>query len=102
MQTHPECPEKSARFPHHHAAAAVSCFQKPLPPNPEPCAAECLPFHDYKPLPLNPEPCAAECLPFHDYDGHRHRGLFSLPKVIRKALAEETKVMTKDTPVFLT
>jgi len=43
-----------------------------------------------------------ECLPLHDYDGHRHRGLFSLPKVIRKALAEETKVMTKDTPVFLT
>ena len=43
-----------------------------------------------------------ECLPFHDYDGHRHRGLFVLPKVIRKAIADETKVMTKDTPVFLT
>lgn len=40
--------------------------------------------------------------PLHDYDGVRHRSLFGLPKVIRQALKDEIRVMTEDSPVFLT
>jgi hypothetical protein len=40
--------------------------------------------------------------PLHNYDGVTHRGLFCLPKVVREAMAKETRVMTKDNPVFLT
>jgi spermidine synthase len=38
----------------------------------------------------------------HNYDGETHRGLFCLPKVVRQGLAKETRIMTKDNPVFLT
>jgi spermidine synthase len=35
------------------------------------------------------------------YDGVAHRGIFSLGKHVRKALAEETRIITKDDPVFV-
>jgi len=38
---------------------------------------------------------------FRHYDGESPSHMFSLPKHIRNALANETKVMTKDTPVFM-
>ena len=38
----------------------------------------------------------------HNYDGITHRGMFCLPKVVRSAMAKETRVMTKANPVFLT
>jgi len=31
------------------------------------------------------------------YDGHIHAGMFQLPKIIRKALAEETRIITEET-----
>ena len=43
---------------------------------------------------------AAQAL--HNYDGETHRGLFCLPKIVRQGLAKETRIMTKDNPVFLT
>ncbi|ETO33182.1 hypothetical protein RFI_03926 [Reticulomyxa filosa] len=38
---------------------------------------------------------------FRHYDGQSHSGMFSLPKHIRNSLENETRVMTKDTPVFM-
>ena len=34
------------------------------------------------------------------YDGLAHPGMFSLPKYLRKQMAEEKRVITKDKPVF--
>lgn len=47
---------------------------------------------------LGPEAFAA----LHNYDGDTHRGLFCLPKVVRQGMAKETRIMTKENPVFLT
>ena len=38
--------------------------------------------------------------PLKFYDGITHTRLFSLPKFVRKALKEETRVMSKDSRVF--
>ena len=35
------------------------------------------------------------------YDGETHAGLFRLPKYLRRALAEETRLITEDNPVFI-
>jgi len=35
------------------------------------------------------------------YDGETHAGLFHLPKYLRRALAEETRVITEENPVFV-
>lgn len=34
------------------------------------------------------------------YDGIAHRGMFSLPKYIREAVAAETRIITKDRPLY--
>ncbi|MBM3944522.1 MAG: polyamine aminopropyltransferase [SAR202 cluster bacterium] len=39
--------------------------------------------------------------PLRYYDGVTHRGMFSLPKYLRKAIAEEKRTITKATPVFI-
>ena len=36
------------------------------------------------------------------YDGVTHRGMFSLPKYLREAMAEEERIITKATPLFVT
>ena len=36
------------------------------------------------------------------YDGVTHRGMFAIPKYLRKAMAEESRVITKATPLFVT
>ena len=36
------------------------------------------------------------------YDGITHRGMFSVPKYLRAALASENRVITKDNPLFVT
>ena len=36
------------------------------------------------------------------YDGITHRGMFSLPKYMRAALAAETRTITRDDPIFVT
>lgn len=36
------------------------------------------------------------------YDGITHRGMFSIPKYLRAALASENRVITKDDPLFVT
>ena len=35
------------------------------------------------------------------YDGITHRGMFSLPKYMRAALAAETRTITRDNPIFV-
>ena len=35
------------------------------------------------------------------YDGITHRGMFSVPKYLRAALAQETRVITRDEPLFV-
>ena len=35
------------------------------------------------------------------YDGTTHRGMFSIPKYLRDAIAKETRLITKENPVFL-
>lgn len=35
------------------------------------------------------------------YDGESHRHMFSLPKALRKALADETRVITYDKPLYV-
>lgn len=35
------------------------------------------------------------------YDGETHRGLFSLPKPLRFRLQKDTRIMTRDNPVFM-
>ena len=39
--------------------------------------------------------------PLRFLDGMSFRGLFGLPIAIRRALADETRVMTEETPVFM-
>jgi len=41
------------------------------------------------------------CISLGSYDGEAHRGMFMLPKHIRKALAEETRVITEDDPLVV-
>ena len=41
------------------------------------------------------------CNSLRSYDSEAHRGLFMLPKNIRKALAEETRVITEDDPLVV-
>ncbi len=36
------------------------------------------------------------------YDGITHRGMFSLPKYLRRAMAEEQRIITKAKPIFMT
>jgi spermidine synthase len=36
------------------------------------------------------------------YDGITHRGMFSLPKYLRKAMADETRAITRAAPLFVT
>ena len=38
----------------------------------------------------------------HHYDGVTQRGMFSLPKYLRKALVAERRVITRETPLFVT
>jgi len=38
--------------------------------------------------------------PLRFYDGITHRGIFSIPKYLRGQIAAETKVITKDNPLF--
>jgi len=38
--------------------------------------------------------------PLRMYDGAAHPGLFSLPRYLRKQLAEEKTVITRDKPFF--
>lgn len=35
------------------------------------------------------------------YDGESHAGMFSLPRYLRDGLAQETRVITEDSPIFL-
>ena len=35
------------------------------------------------------------------YDGVTHRGIFALPKYLRKALAEEQRIITRENPLFV-
>ena len=35
------------------------------------------------------------------YDGISHRGIFNVPKYVREEMKRETRVMTKDNPVFI-
>ena len=35
------------------------------------------------------------------YDGVTHRGMFSLPKYLRDAVAKETRLITRDSPLFV-
>ena len=39
--------------------------------------------------------------PLRFYDGITHRGMFSVPKYLRKAVADETRVITKADPLFV-
>lgn len=39
--------------------------------------------------------------PLRHYDGVTHRGMFSVPKYLRQALAEETRLITRDNPLFV-
>ena len=41
------------------------------------------------------------CNSMRSYDGETHRGLFVLPRHVRKALAEETRVITEDNPLVV-
>ena len=38
--------------------------------------------------------------PLRFYDGLAHRGMFALPKYVRQAMAEETRIITNDNPIF--
>ncbi|KAJ1455777.1 S-adenosyl-L-methionine-dependent methyltransferase [Pelagophyceae sp. CCMP2097] len=40
-------------------------------------------------------------LPLKHYDGESHVGMFHLQKVIRDGIAKETRIITKETPVFM-
>ena len=40
--------------------------------------------------------------PLRHYDGTAHEGMFALPKYLRKAMADETRVITKADPLFVT
>ncbi|MBF8267541.1 MAG: Polyamine aminopropyltransferase [Dehalococcoidia bacterium] len=60
------------------------------------------------PNPLELEPkevdrrlAARGCSSLGFYDGETHRGLFILPRHIRKALTEETRVITEDSPLVV-
>ena len=35
------------------------------------------------------------------YDGVTHRRMFNLPKAVRKQLASDKRVMTKENPIFM-
>jgi len=39
--------------------------------------------------------------PLRYYDGETHRGMFSLPKYLRRALEEERRIITKSNPLFV-
>ena len=39
--------------------------------------------------------------PLRHYDGITHRGMFSVPKYLRAALAGESRVITRETPLFV-
>ena len=39
--------------------------------------------------------------PLRFYDGVSHRGVFGVPKPIRAGLATETRIITRDNPVFM-
>ena len=60
------------------------------------------------PNPLEVEPreidrrlASRGCTALRSYDGEAHRGLFALPKHIRQALADETRVITEDNPLVV-
>ena len=58
------------------------------------------------PLELAPEEigrrlAARGCTSLRSYDGETHRGLFVLQRFVRKALAEETRVITDDSPLVV-
>lgn len=40
--------------------------------------------------------------PLRHYDGTTHEGMFALPKYLRKAMTDETRVITKANPLFVT
>ena len=35
------------------------------------------------------------------YDGIAHRGMFAVPKFLREAVATETRVITREAPLFV-
>ena len=38
--------------------------------------------------------------PLRFYDGATQRGMFGLPKFVREAIATETRIITKDNPIY--
>ena len=38
--------------------------------------------------------------PLRFYDGEAHRGMFATPKYVREAVAAETRVITRDNPLY--
>ena len=38
--------------------------------------------------------------PLRFYDGEAHRGMFGLPKYVREAVATETRIITRDNPIY--